>query len=258
MVNVVYIGRPGAKSGEWALVDTGLPLSAEAIERDARERLRFEGRPSCIVLTHGHFDHVGSVRELANQWEVPVYVHERELPHVTGRKGYPTPDPTVGGGLMARISPMYPTKAINLGEAARALPADGSVPGLPEWQWIATPGHSDGHISLFRPSDRTLLAGDAFVTVNQESAWDVLMQRSSIHGPPAYLTTDWEAASRSVVALRELRPHVAVTGHGLPVVGEVDCSLLLELLCERFDDIAVPNQGKFVDRTWGGEPNTRL
>jgi glyoxylase-like metal-dependent hydrolase (beta-lactamase superfamily II) len=250
MVNVVYVGSPGAKSGEWALVDTGLPLSADAIERDARERLGYQGRPSCMILTHGHFDHVGSVRELARRWEVPVYVHERELPHVTGQKDYPVPDPTVSNGWVAKLSPLFPTKAIDLGEAAVVLPHDGSIPDLPEWRWIATPGHSDGHISLFRESDRTLIAGDAFVTVNQEAMWDVLMQRSSIHGPPTYLTTDWEAALRSLRTLRELHPHTAITGHGLPVIGREDCGLLLELLCEQFDEFAVPEHGKFVARSW--------
>ncbi|WP_309119514.1 MBL fold metallo-hydrolase [Paenibacillus sp.] len=248
IVNMAFIGRPGAKNGEWALVDTGLPYSAEAIERDAKEWLGYEGAPSCIVLTHAHFDHVGAVRELAKKWDVPVYAHERELPHITGKAAYPRPDPTVGGGGMARLSVMFPTKAIDLGERAKPLPADGSVPGLPEWRWVATPGHSDGHISLFRDADRTLIAGDAFVTVAQESLGGVLMQRSAIHGPPAYLTTDWEAARRSVAELRELRPHVALTGHGVPVVGEYDCSLLLDILTDRFDEIAVPRQSKFLNR----------
>jgi len=249
ITNVAYIGRPGAKSGEWALVDTGLAFSADAIERDARERLGYEGSPSCIVLTHAHFDHIGAVRELSKRWNVPVYASEKELPHITGKAAYPTPDPTVGGGLMARMSVLYPTKAIDLGAAAKPLPADGMVPGLPEWRWVATPGHSDGHISLFRESDRTLIAGDAFVTVQQESLAAVLMQSSAVHGPPAYLTTDWEAARRSVFALRDLRPHAALTGHGVPIVGEYDCSVFLDILTERFDEIAVPRQSKFLGRS---------
>ena len=44
-------------------------------------------------------------------------------------------------------------------------PSDGSIPNMPGWQWIHTPGHSPGHISLFREKDRSLIAGDAFVAV---------------------------------------------------------------------------------------------
>ena len=43
----------------------------------------------------------------------------------------------------------------------QALPEDGSVPFLDEWMWIATPGHTPGHISLFRDDGRVLVAGDA-------------------------------------------------------------------------------------------------
>lgn len=248
MVNVVYIGKPGAKSGEWALVDTGLPLAAEAIEREARERLGFEGRPAAIVLTHGHFDHAGTVRELARRWDAPVYAHERELPYVTGRRSYPTPDASVGGGLLARLSPLYPTQPIDLGESVRALPDDGTIPGLPDWRWVETPGHTAGHVSLFRSADRTLLAGDAMSTVRQESLWDVLNQNSRVHGPPMYLTEDWEAACRSVVALKALRPRTTVPGHGLPIVGEADNDRFFAELTERFETTAMPERSKFFDR----------
>ncbi|MCI3919517.1 MBL fold metallo-hydrolase [Paenibacillus sp. TRM 82003] len=248
MVNVVFLGRPNAKSGEWALIDAGLPLSADAIEREAHERLGYQGRPSAIVLTHGHFDHVGSVRELARRWDVPVYAHERELPYLTGKRAYPTPDPTVGGGLMARLSPLYPTSPIDLGEAAKALPADGTIPGLSDWRWIGTPGHSDGHVSLFRESDGTLLAGDAIATVKQESLWEVLNQNSRVHGPPTYLTTDWEEAYRSVLTLRDLQPRITVPGHGLPIVGEADNHRFFSILSEHFDATALPERTKFFER----------
>ena len=51
----------------------------------------------------------------------------------------------------------------------QALPEDGSIPHLPDWEWIYTPGHSPGHVSFFREKDLTLIVGDAFVTVKQES-----------------------------------------------------------------------------------------
>src|SRR5688572_9417313 len=126
-----------------------------------------DAAPSAIVLTHGHFDHVGSLRELVRRWQVPIYAHELELPYLTGRSAYPPPDPTVGGGAMARLSPLYPRGPFDFGDRVRTLPADGAVPGAPGWTWIETPGHSPGHVSLFHVHDRLLVAGDAFVTTKQ-------------------------------------------------------------------------------------------
>src|SRR5690606_34668144 len=108
---------------------------------------------------------------LLERWDVPVWAHPAELPHLSGERDYPPPDPTVGKGAMALMSFAYPEKAIDLGGRAQALPADGSIPNLSGWRWVHSPGHTDGHISLFRDEDRVLIAGDAFVTVEQESLY---------------------------------------------------------------------------------------
>jgi len=242
--NVIYSGEPGSAFG-WVLVDTGPFDHAERIVRSSTERFGRDAWPKAIVLTHGHFDHVGAVRRLAEGWDVPVYAHEMELPFLTGRSSYPPGDPTVGGGAMAWMSPLYPTAPIDLGPRIRPLPADGSIPEMPGWRWIHTPGHSPGHVSLFRDSDRTLIAGDAFVTTDQESALAVALQTPVIHGPPKYFTIDWEAARRSVEALAALRPATALTGHGPPVSGD-DLRRGLDLLASRFEEIAVPRRGRYV------------
>ena len=101
------------------------------------------------------------------------------------------------------------------------LPDDGSVPGLPGWRWVFTPGHAPGHVALFRDADRTLIAGDAVVTTKQESAPAVMAQRRELHGPPMYFTPDWVSAARSVATLAELEPEVVATGHGEPLRGAV-------------------------------------
>ena len=92
------------------------------------------------------------------------------------------------------MSPLFPNDAISLGSYIKPLPEDGSIPNLPDWQWLHTPGHSPGHVSFFRNSDRTLITGDAFVTVKQESLYKVLIQDKELSGPPKYLTTDWDEA----------------------------------------------------------------
>ena len=245
MVNAYLVGPPEARSGEWVLVDAGLAFSASQIIHDAERRFGPGTRPAAIILTHGHFDHVGAIRELLRRWDVPVYAHELEMPYLTGRSDYPPPDPSVGGGMMARTAFLYPRHGINLGDRVHPLPVDGSLPHMPGWRWVHTPGHSPGHVSFFRDSDGTLVAGDAFVTQKQESFWGVVTEHQKVHGPPAYFTIDWEQAKQSVRRLAELHPAVAATGHGIPMSGE---RLFVELqsLALKFDDLAVPSDGRYV------------
>src|SRR5438067_1299919 len=75
LVNAAFIGPAGAGDREWVLIDTGIPGSAGAIARAARKRFGENSRPAAIILTHGHFDHVGAVKTLADEWETPIYAH---------------------------------------------------------------------------------------------------------------------------------------------------------------------------------------
>ena len=243
-VNVAFISSSDGRDGAWVLVDTGLAGSASRIIRAAESLFGPDSSPAAIVLTHGHFDHVGSVRELVRRWNVPVYAHELEMPYLTGRSAYPPPDPAVGGGAMATMSRFFPRKAINL-DSVLPLPADGAIPVIGEWRWIHTPGHSPGHVSLFRDYDGALVAGDAFVTTKQESLSAVLTQRAEVHGPPAYYTSDWRAAEESVDALVALEPSVAVTGHGVPMRGHRLETQLHDLSAD-FRERAVPMRGRYV------------
>lgn len=232
-------------SNDFVLINTGMPESEEKIFEIVEEIFGENAKPEAIILTHGHFDHVGSIEKLLTQWDVPVYAHPLEIPYLTGQKNYPDPDGTVEGGLVAKISPMFPNEGVHLGNHVKPLPDNGELPYLSEWKWIHTPGHSDGHISLFREKDRTLIAGDAFITVKQDSLAKVLVQEREVNGPPRYLTTDWQLAKKSVEKLAALHPRVAVTGHGLPMEDE-ELEQGLTKLVNEFDTIAVPDYGKFV------------
>ncbi|BCS34258.1 MBL fold metallo-hydrolase [Luteitalea sp. TBR-22] len=242
IVNVAFV-EPEPRDGRWVLVDAGLRGWGEAILSAARAR-HGDRPPSAIVLTHGHFDHVGGLDTLLRVWDVPVYAHRLELPHLTGRRAYPPPDPTVGGGLLAWSARLFPTHPIDIRTRVLTLPEDGSVPPLPGWRWWHTPGHTDGHVSLFRDTDRVLLSGDALITVRQESALAVLGQTPTLHGPPAYFTSNWSDALGSVRDLADLSPNVLVPGHGVPMSGP---SLTHGL--RRFADgfhKEVPRHGRYV------------
>jgi glyoxylase-like metal-dependent hydrolase (beta-lactamase superfamily II) len=247
IVNVAYYGAPDSPSGKWVLIDAGLIGTVGMISRAAARRFGSDSRPAAIVLTHGHFDHVGALEDLAEKWDVPVYAHEMELPYLDGRSSYPPPDPSVGGGLMAALSTFFPRGPIDVGSRLLTLPADGSVPGMPGWLWIPTPGHSPGHVSLWRESDRSLIAGDAFVTTKQESVYAAARQEPEMHGPPMYYTPDWESAKSSVQRLAKLEPELAITGHGRAMKG-ADMRAALHVLADNFDAIAVPDHGRYVGR----------
>lgn len=98
---------------------------------------------------------------------MPVYVHPLEMPYVTGKKDFPVPDSSVDKGILAKLSPTFPHKSIDLGSWALSLPENRSVPGMPGWKWIHTPGHTPGHISLFREKDRVLIAEMHSVQLNR-------------------------------------------------------------------------------------------
>ena len=243
IVNVIMIGYPD--KGDWFLVDAGMPGSAEELLSVAEKRFGRHRPPAAVLLTHGHFDHVGSIVKLLEAWKVPVYAHVMEFPYLTGLKNYPEPDTSVEGGMLAKLSFLYPHQAIDIKEVLRPLPADGSVPGLPDWRWIHTPGHTPGQIAFFRELDKTLLSGDAFITVRQDSFYKVLVQKKEINGPPRYLTTDWPAAWESVRKLEALQPDLVVSGHGPAMKGKV-LKAGLKRLAETFDRMAIPEHGKYV------------
>jgi hypothetical protein len=98
--------------------------------------------------------------------------------------------------------------------------------------------------------------GDAFTTVRQDSFYKVLIQKKEINGPPRYLTPDWRSAKESVQKLEALKPKMAITGHGPAMEGE-ELGEGLKNLVNNFEEIAVPNHGRYVDDRKGDkDPNS--
>jgi glyoxylase-like metal-dependent hydrolase (beta-lactamase superfamily II) len=237
IANLYFVGEDASR---WILVDSGMHGYFDTIMKAAESKFGAGAAPLYIVLTHGHFDHAGSAAALAKRWRVPIYAHKLEIPFLTGKSDYPPPDPTVGGA-MSLLGRFFPNRKINLNGLVKEL--GDSLPKFEEWQVHFTPGHTPGHISFFRPKDRTLIAGDAFTTVDLDSFSAMATKKQEVSRPPAYFTCDWELAHRSVENLADLAPRVLAAGHGLPMSG-AEAGEQLNALAEQFP---VPEKGRYVN-----------
>ena len=225
IANVYLVGLSG---GPWVVVDTGTPGNGTRIREAAELRFGRGARPEAIVLTHGHRDHSGSALELAEYWDVPIYAHRLERPYLTGKSAYPPKDP-MAGGAFSFMSRVFPSTPPDLGARLEDLPEGGEIPGLVGWRWHFTPGHAPGHVAYYQRYESILLAGDACVTMDLDSAIGMVTQEPRISRPPAPFTYDWEQALRSVELLAELRPMVIGAGHGEPMSGSEVAAGLADL-----------------------------
>ena len=107
----------------------------------------------------------------------------------------------------------------NLGGRLRALTPDGTIEGLDGWSWLASPGHTPGHVSLIRNHDRVALTGDALLTLRVNALDGLLRGRRGLSAPPWYTTWDARSAGSSITALADLRLRVVGPGHGRPMTG---------------------------------------
>jgi glyoxylase-like metal-dependent hydrolase (beta-lactamase superfamily II) len=239
-VNVYFV--EAGTDGEWVLIDTGMPGSEKEIQAAAEQLFGPGAKPLGIILTHGHLDHLGSAKELAAAWQVPVIVHPLELPYVTAQALYPPRDPTVGGSL-AFVSRFFPTQLPNLTGVVEPLNTDDSaVPFLLNWRWLHVPGHAPGQLAFFREADRTLLGADAFATTDHESIPAVLLGIPKISVAGAPFNYDWQQCRESVQQLANLEPRAIGCGHGPVITGPKAAEGLRRLA----DNYQLPAQGRYL------------
>ena len=108
--------------------------SVEALGSALDRELGPGGMPGHVILTHSHLDHSGGLEALDP---------ETVIAHRDAAQAYEADDRTPAG---------LPFETVH--------GTEGTVPGLEEWQWVLGEGHAPGHLLLWHPGRRTLLAGD--------------------------------------------------------------------------------------------------
>ncbi len=158
---------------------------------------------SAHAITHAHPDHQGASHAVCTSFGVPFWVPEADVeaaerPELIDER---QPDHPIAH-LMYRVftGPAHPVD--------RALCEGDEIAGF---QVLHTPGHSAGHIALWRESDRTLILGDVL------NSQDPLLGLRGLCEPKSFFSPDPAENRRSAKRLGRLEPLLVLFGHGPPV-----------------------------------------
>ncbi len=161
-----------------------------------------------IILTHRHFDHIGGAAALRAATRARVWAHPLDTPQIDGSEPNRLPKGVMGMTMRVMVPLAFPWKPCPVDEQLD----DGqifSLGALGEMRVMHTPGHTIGHCSLFLPSHRLLILGDAL---------------NNFGGTPRVsfdaVNDDTPQARRTAISLAEqdLDADVLVFGHGKPIL----------------------------------------
>src|SRR5262249_42451818 len=173
------------------LVDAGLGLHAGMIIKALAAR-----NVTTHVITHAHGDHVGGSNRVTETLGVSAWCGPGTGAAV--RAGTP-----VGA---SRVQALFRWRPV---EVAREL-REGDELG-PGFSVLAVPGHSPGHIALWREQDRTLICGDVFLNLNFYTTL------AGLNEPPGLFTVDAARNRESARRLAALEPRLVLLWHGRPL-----------------------------------------
>jgi hydroxyacylglutathione hydrolase len=180
------------------LVDAGGKPDTGRIIKQLRDH-----KVTAHALTHAHPDHQGASHAVCTKLGIPYWVHRDDVevaedPSLILKRQPPKP--------LNRL--MYKMFAGPAHPVDRALEEGDEIAGF---QVLHTPGHAKGHVSLWRESDRVLIAGDVLNT-----AHPFLMKRG-LREPLEVFTPDVAENRRSIKRLAALEPELVLVGHGPPL-----------------------------------------
>jgi glyoxylase-like metal-dependent hydrolase (beta-lactamase superfamily II) len=211
MVNWYLVGDESGVT----VVDSGLPGYRDQLEPGLKALGRSLGDVRAVILTHGDPDHTGVAAKLAEETDIPIYLHpsDEELVHGKRKK---TEDSMLSVVFRPSIYPLL-VHFIRNGAASpakieRTVPfqddASLDVPGTP--RVIHAPGHTDGHVVFHFPAHGALFAGDTMCTWNPASG-----KRGPQLMRPAFNVSNTTALS-SLSRYEELDAPLLLVGHGEP------------------------------------------
>lgn len=195
------------------LVDTGMPGSEKRILKAIAGLGRVPSDVKLILLTHRHWDHIGSSAALKKETSGMLVSHGFEKPYVAGTLVVITPRAWSLYGRIARrvlalasstkklfrlvkYHPVLVDEASDEESVLETAGLDGSI--------VWTPGHTKGSISLFLNKSKVAIIGD------------LLMNKRGKLREPMFMENTSQTMS-SVQRILDLHPVILCPGHGKPL-----------------------------------------
>jgi hydroxyacylglutathione hydrolase len=180
------------------LVDACTRFAARRILKRLKDRT-----VTAHALTHAHPDHQGSSHRICERLAIPLWCSEAD----TDAMEKP-------GEMMARMPRHWLTGSIGPIWAGPPHPVarrlrEGDQVG--SFVVIDSPGHTAGHVSFWRESDRILVLGDVIANLNIYCGFTMLRE------PERFFSLDPVQNRRSARRLIELEPRLICFGHGPPL-----------------------------------------
>lgn len=193
------------------LVDTGMPGHWNQI-KSAMLKVGVDPRQlTAIILTHQDLDHIGSIEEIKNELgqQIPVYAHELDRPYIEGDLPLIKSTPAAMAKVINALPEQYREEALKLCDNFPKVNIDQTVvdgqilPFCGGIHIIHTPGHTEGHISLYLQKSKTLIAADAMMCIN-----------GKLHGPVPQTSLDLPKAQQSLEKFLDYEVEAVICYHG--------------------------------------------
>ena len=209
LVNVYLLHN----DSEAMLLDSGLYWDRAALDGAIEKALPSGKGLTGIIQTHGHCDHCGNTAFLSRKYQCPVICHKDEAEHIErfvpyGPKGlrkFGVRGVTfLVGEMVFPVARCPVERTVSHGDIIPTPIGDLKV--------IHTPGHTDGHISLWKEDTQWLFSGDAIINVIP------FIRKTSLCLPVPLFSVDMEIARSSAKVLSDLHPSALFAQHGIPIV----------------------------------------
>lgn len=203
-----------ARGDTLVLVDACLPRTRPHIEAALRSLGASWRDVDAVVLTHGHFDHLGDLGDVQREHDVPVLAALGD--HRIAAHPYRYRPGVNRLRFIATHPGGWPYQAQMIANGALKVPGvphvealpEGPLAVMPELSVLPTPGHTDGHVALHLESRSAVLTGDALVTLDPYTG----RRGPRVVARPG--TRHPEQARESLAVIAATEADVVLPGHG--------------------------------------------